>query len=118
MTNKLFRWVEGQQKTGYHILTLARVGKFTPIPFDCYIIKYPTGSYIPPHRDILKTRNHYRLNIIVMQGEGGEFQVANAIFKSKRLNLFRPDLELHSVTKVTRGTRYVLSFGWSAKLKK
>lgn len=116
--NLLFRWVEGQHETGYSILTLAWVAKWTPVPFDCYIIKYPTGSYIPPHRDKLKTRDHYRVNVILTRGEGGEFICKNAIFKSKRLNIFRPDLEEHSVTPVTKGTRYVFSVGWALRRKK
>lgn len=114
MRTKLFKWVEGQQMTGYFKLTLAFVSKWTPIPFDCYILKYPTGSYIPPHRDELQIPGrHYRLNIVLKRGEGGEFVCDNPIYGSKRINLFRPDLELHSVTRVTKGTRYVLSFGFA-----
>jgi hypothetical protein len=29
-----------------------------------------------------------------------------------RVKWFRPDIHEHSVTPITKGTRYVLSFGW------
>lgn len=109
MKNLLFRWVEGQRKTGYYILTLARFAK--PFSFDCYIIKYPPGSFTPPHFD--KTRRpHYRINVILTHPKGGEFVCENPMFKSKWLNFFRPDISEHSVTKVEDGTRYVFSVGW------
>lgn len=117
MKNKLFKWVAGRQGTGYSILTLAWVTKkWSPVPFDAYILKYPEGSYIPPHKDEPGFGKHYRINIILKKcAEGGEFFSENALFKLGRVVLFRPDLSLHTVTKVKRGTRYVLSFGWIIK---
>ena len=112
--NRLFRWQEGQHKTGYFVLTLAWVTqRFSPIPFDCYLLRYPPGSSIPPHRDVTK-RRHFRANIVLTHPKGGEFQCERTIFASKWLNVFRPDRNTHSVTPVT-GTRsrYVLSIGWS-----
>lgn len=114
MKNALFKWVDGIHQTGYRILTLAYVSRFTPVPFDCYLIEYPPGSSIPPHKDVLKSGNkHFRVNLILTHPEGGEFVVEKAIFKSKWLNIFRPDLYTHSVTEV-KGTRsrYVFSIGW------
>jgi hypothetical protein len=112
--NLLFKWVDGREGTGYQILTLVRT---SILPFDCYIIRYPTGSYMPPHRDKVKGKKHYRLNLILRRARGGEFVVKNAIFRSSRLNIFRPDLETHSVTKVESGTRYVFSIGLGVKSK-
>jgi hypothetical protein len=112
--NPLFKWVLGQKNTGYWILTLAWVtGKWLPIPFDLYILKYPTGAYNPPHRDPIKRGQHYRLNIILTKPLGGEFVCETPIFSSWRIHLFRPDICTHSVTPVERGTRYVLSLGWT-----
>lgn len=111
MKNKLFQWVEGQHKTGYFIYTIARVANRI-LPFDAYIIKYPEGSSIPPHKDKTKNGKHYRINIIVTHPPGGEFQCENVIYRSRWLNFFRPDIEEHSVTKVEKGTRYVFSIGW------
>jgi hypothetical protein len=41
---------------------------------DVYLIYYPQGSFIPPHRDtVQKNFNHQRLNSIVQHAEqGGE----------------------------------------------
>ena len=115
MTSCLFRWVEGRQKTGYSIFTLAKVVKCR-IPFDCYLIKYPVGASIPPHRDTLKGFKHYRMNFISPFSTGGEFITETAIIKTKFFNLFRPDLSTHSVSPVTgKRTRYVFSIGWAVK---
>lgn len=113
MRNPLFRWVEGFHKTGYSILTLAWVTrKWSPIPFDCYIIKYPPGAHIPPHKDnAVKNKRHIRINVVLTHPKGGEFVCENTIFRSKWLNVFRPDLETHSVTPTIGGTRYVFSVG-------
>jgi hypothetical protein len=43
---------------------------------------------------------------------GGEFVCATPIYESPRIKYFRPDACEHSVTRVDKGTRYVLSVGW------
>jgi hypothetical protein len=43
------RWQKGRQNSGYDKLLLAAVP--FPIPFDCYLLRFPEGSQIPPHRD-------------------------------------------------------------------
>lgn len=107
---QFFKWQKGQRDTGYYILTLIRT-----LIFDCYIIKYPQGSYIPPHTDLVKGKRHYRINLVLTHPPGGEFICADSIYKSKWLNFFRPDKNVHSVTKVEKGTRYVFSIGWATK---
>lgn len=112
MKNKIFKWVKGRQNTGYSILTLLFVTKkWFPIPFDAYIIKYPTGSYIPPHKDEPGFGRHYRVNIILTKPKGGEFIAENTLLHLGRVVIFRPDLVTHEVTPVESGTRYVLSIG-------
>lgn len=114
---QFFKWQEGQQGTGYYVMTLVRTRR--PFPFDCYIIKYPVGSHIPPHKDVLARSDHYRVNVILTHPKGGEFQCEPpAMYSSKWLNYFRPDLSTHSVTKVEGGTRYVFSIGWARKRNK
>ncbi len=118
--NPLWKWAEGNHKTGYSVFTIAWVKrrKLIPIPFDCYLIKYPPGASIPPHRDELKKDRHFRVNIVFPSSGGGEFICENPIFSSRWINFFRPDLSTHSVTEVTgKRTRYVLSFGWALKNK-
>ena len=43
---------------------------------------------------------------------GGEFICSNSIFETKRVKLFRPDVSEHQVSKVIKGSRYLLSIGW------
>lgn len=111
MISKLFRWQYGRQKTGYRIWPFAQAT--WPFKFDAYIIHYPVGSGIPPHKDPVPFGlKHYRINIELWRGEGGNFHCADTIFHWWRLYFFRPDINLHYVTKVTKGNRYVLSVGW------
>jgi hypothetical protein len=41
------------QNTGYDKLLIA-VNPFV-VPFDCYLLRFPEGSEIPPHRDPIKS---------------------------------------------------------------
>lgn len=108
------RWRRGRQGTGYDKLLLL-VNPFI-IPFDLYLLRFPDGTEIPPHRDPVTGKRHFRLNIILKRARaGGEFSCEAPIFETKRIKLFRSDLSLHSVTKVEGGTRYVLSLGWVLK---
>ncbi len=106
-----FRWQRGRQGTDYDKMLLVTVP--WPFAFDSYLIRYPEGSFIPPHTDPVSGRKHYRLNIIIKKSTaGGEFVCSNPILSSKRIKLFRPDLCEHSVTPVQGSSRYVLSLGW------
>lgn len=108
---KLLRWQRGRQESGYDKMLLATLSR--PIPFDCYLIRYPIGSSIAPHTDPVKDRRHFRLNIVIKRSPiGGEFICDNPIFTKTRIKFFRPDISEHSVTRVEGGSRYVLSVGW------
>jgi hypothetical protein len=76
--------------------------------FDVYILKYPNKFYLKPHKDVVKNKKHYRLNIEFF-GKG-KFTCEKTIFSFWRIYLFRPDSNVHSVI-VEKGPRYVLSFG-------
>jgi hypothetical protein len=110
----LRRWVT-HPEYGYSVIRLLWVKKrkWWRFPFDCHLIRYPVGSSNPAHQDRLKTRRHFRMNIVLWAAEGGEFTASQYIFRSRRVNVFRPDIAEHSVSKVTKGTRVVLSFGWT-----
>lgn len=109
--SNLFRWRGGRQGTGYDKLLLATLP--WPLPFDCYLIRYPEGSAIPTHIDPVEKCRHFRLNIVLKRSpRGGEFVCANPIFSTARIKLFRPDVSEHAVTRVEGGSRYVLSLGW------
>jgi hypothetical protein len=109
-----FNWEQGRKKTYYSKLTIF-ANPFL-IPWHILILKFPEGSNIPEHKDPMKGRRHWRLNIIVKSAkEGGEFICENPIIQSRFLNFFRSDINKHRVTKVVSGTRYVLSIGWMLK---
>lgn len=111
---KWLKWEKGRQKSGYDKLLIATLS--WPIPFDCYLLRFPTGSGIAPHTDPVRERQHYRFNWVIKKArQGGEFVCKQTLFRSKRCVLFRPDQTEHSVTTVTKGTRYVLSVGWTLK---
>ncbi len=106
-----FRWQKGRQGTGYDKMLL--VAAPWPAPFDCYLIRYPEGSEIPPHTDPVQSGRHYRLNIVLISPlSGGDFICAYPLFTTNRIKFFRPDVSEHSVTRVIGGSRYVLSLGW------
>ena len=105
------RWKKGRENTGYEQLLLF-INPFV-IPFNCWLLRFPEGSHLPPHRDTLRSGRHFRLNIIVKRSpSGGEFVCADPIFQTRRLKFFRSDTSTHSVTRVVGGSRYVISIGW------
>jgi hypothetical protein len=106
-----FRWQVGRQRSGYDKMLLLR--SMWPLPFDAYILRFPQGSQIAPHTDPVSLGRHYRLNIVLKHAKsGGEFVCATPIYESSRIKLFRPDACEHSVTRVSNGSRYLLSIGW------
>lgn len=115
MRQEAFRWSAGRQGTGYQRM-LILTAKW-PVPFDLYLIKYPTGSWIPQHVDPVEPNfRHFRLNVILKRAQsGGQFVVKKCIWASNRIKLFRPDTEPHEVLRVTQGSRWVLSLGWKCK---
>lgn len=130
-------WVEGRQRSGYSRFGLLPRAVTRFIGLDIVILRMPEGVELPPHFDHVPIRRriygyekHMRLNIIVKQPEeGGHFWVrqnmnANIpdsepyyedIFPDKRVYWFVPSHIEHGVTKVEKGTRYVLSFGWCCR---
>lgn len=105
------KWQRGRQGSGYDKLLLA-CGTW-PLTFDMYILKFPINSYIDPHVDTVTTGKHFRLNIVLKCSKfGGEFICGNSLYNSERIKLFRPDVDIHCVTRVTGSSRYVLSIGW------
>jgi hypothetical protein len=113
---RLFRWENGRQAGDYAKLPLAIAS--WPMLWDIYILKYPEGSFIAPHADPVTDRNHYRLNIVLKKPKaGGVFHCDRTIFETDRIKLFRSDANVHSLSMVERGSRYVLSIGWAPKRK-
>ncbi len=109
-SRRLFRWSPGRQDSGYSKMLL-----FEGCRCDAYLLKYPVGSHVAPHRDPVAGSRHFRLNLILRSAEGGEFWAEQMILNWSRLKLFRPDKVEHGVRPITRGTRWVLSIGWVLK---
>lgn len=76
-----------------------------------YLVRYPQGHRIVPHVDMVAKGKLYKLNcVLVKPRAGGEFVCEKNIFNLfGRLVLFRPDLYHHSVTRIERGNRWLLS---------
>lgn len=109
MLKNWLRWQKGRQNTGYD-KCLIFVSRW--LKCDCYILRFNTGSAIPPHTDKIDSGRHFRLNIVLKHAKaGGQFHCEQMLFESNRVKLFRPDLHAHSVSLITDGTRYVLSLG-------
>lgn len=106
----LFKWTEGRQSSGYRKFTFLYSKK---LKMDGYLIDYPTNSFIPEHKDTVECGKLYRLNIVIWKSKkGGEFKADEVIWSWRdRIHLFQADASPHSVSTVTEGKRYVLSFG-------
>lgn len=112
----MFNWINGRQGSGYQKVRLLECR--WPIRFDLWILRFPEGSYIDSHVDPVEDGyNHYRLNVIIKRSENGGVFFGEPIWRSIRVILFRPDISVHGVTKVEKGTRYVLSLGWLTRRK-
>jgi len=109
--SRVFRWQRGRQQSGYDKMLL--VQSLWPLPLDVYILRFPEGSEIAPHVDAVSRGQHHRVNVILWAAkEGGEFRCSAPLYESRRIKYFRPDIAEHSVTRIVRGERYVLSIGW------
>ncbi len=114
--HNFLRWREGRQHSGYEKMLLA-INPFL-VPWDCYLLRYREGAEIGEHTDPVAGKRHYRVNVVLVEArEGGRFTCGDTIYASRRVKFFRPDRSPHSVTRVERGTRYVLSIGWVLKEK-
>lgn len=109
----MFNWIKGRQNTGYEKLKL-----FQFLVFDCYILRYKVGDYIPEHTDPVPGYRHYRLNFVLKKAEEGGISwfhhpvniPRNAIV-GKNMTFFRSDIVPHGVTEIKKGERIVLTFG-------
>ncbi len=83
--------------------------------WDVYILAYPEGAYIPPHRDEATAfgKRHHRVNVLIQEAEGGVLKVDGKVVPLEEGDaiVFEPDVEEHEVSVVTKGTRLVWSVG-------
>ncbi len=81
---------------------------------DCWIIRYPIGSYIPPHRDDAPFGSaHWRLNALIQRDKHAKFSIAGreVDLQERDAIVFEPSAYTHSVAEVFDCTRYVFSVG-------
>lgn len=97
------------------VLTFIRYIGMFPIAFDLVALRYRHGASLPMHKDEVKGFNCYRFNFSHNSGTGGDLICDKMIFRSKFLNIFRPDENMHGVSKVDNGTRLVLTVGIGLK---
>jgi len=111
-------WLEGRQGTGYYKL---KIFESKLLKMDIYLLKFPKGSKIDRHIDpVPEGYEHHRFNAILKRPkEGGECIIAREPFNFRpqrnRFIKFRPDIMQHYVSRISEGTRYVLSIGWLKK---
>lgn len=79
-----------------------------------YLVYYPQGHAIMPHIDMVSEGRLYKLNcVLVRPRAGGSFHCEKTIFNLfDRLVLFRPDIYQHRVSRIERGSRWLLSFAF------
>ncbi len=109
------KWIRGRQESGYFKNKIISFDGF--IKFDIWLLKFPKKSVIKAHIDKVDgSMKHHRVNIILKHADiGGKFVCSDFKVWFNRIIYFRPDKEIHSVTKVYKGCRYVLSIGWLTK---
>lgn len=118
----------GRQQSGYEKVSLLRNVAAEPWVlrcasihpnhgYDAWLLRYPTGSCVPPHKDTLEDPliEHHRINVLVAQSVGGEAYVENkpVALQPGDGYYFRPDIQKHWVTPITKGERVVLSVGFA-----
>lgn len=99
------RWQLGRQGSGYDKLLILSSAL---IPFDIYLLRFPTGSWIAPHIDPVDGYKHYRLNIFL---NGLRVLCRKPIAEGKYWQLMRSDKVAHSVPTAEK-TGWMLSIGW------
>lgn len=118
----------GRQGTGYEIAavppdvftglqekSLRALGIDKSVGYDCYVMRYTTGSFIPKHKDTaFFGSRHLRINAIIQDADEGGFlfiEGLNHVVGVGDAYVFRPDLLEHEVTEIIKGERYVWTLG-------
>lgn len=106
---KMWRWGNDKFATGYRIFTLFHS---KTLGIDLYLFRYPEGSFIPKHKDPKTNGPTTRINLELRKAQqGGVFKCKRKWSLFDRLHVFRADRDYHSVSKIEKGSRWVLSLG-------
>lgn len=118
----------GRQETGYDKTpvpkdlfinlknrSLEALGLTANSSYDCYIVRYIEGAFIPPHLDDAPlATQHHRINALIQRAnKGGELFINNEAVSLALGDayIFRPDTEIHEVYPVIKGTRLIWTLG-------
>lgn len=103
---RLFRWFQVAKGAG----SIMPIINIRHLPIDLYLLRYRVGECAATHTDQTGHKT-YRVNIILRFATiGGDFY-GKTIANLGWLKIFRSDRDSHGVTPVTKGVRYVISFG-------
>jgi hypothetical protein len=75
------------------------------------VVTYKEGHRVIEHNDPMGSGRYYKFNVVLKKPErGGLFRAEKVIFNLfDRIYFFRPDKYLHSVSKIEKGHRKLLS---------
>jgi hypothetical protein len=75
------------------------------------VVTYKEGHSVLEHNDPMGSGRYYKFNVVLKKPErGGVFRAEKVIFNLfNRIYFFRPDKYLHSVSKIEKGHRKLLS---------
>lgn len=124
---KFLKWTNGRNGSyakPYEVMSLLPMWFCKLFMVDCVLIRMEPGACIHPHIDndyMWKGYRVKRTNFIRGCEKGGKGKFHSAgdyraklriLFKlGLKMVRFYPDVQVHSVSPVTKGTRYTLSFG-------
>jgi len=75
------------------------------------VVTYKEGHRVLEHNDPMGSGRYYKFNVVLKHPEkGGNFWAEKVIFNLfNRVYFFRPDKYMHSVSKIEKGERKLLS---------
>ena len=81
------------------------------IRFAINVVTYKEGHRVLEHNDPMGSGRYFKFNVVLKKPElGGQFWAEKVIFNLfNRIYFFRPDKYMHSVSKIEKGERKLLS---------
>ena len=79
--------------------------------FAINVVTYKEGHSVLEHNDPMGSGRYFKFNVVLKKPKrGGQFWAEKVIFNLfNRIYFFRPDKYMHSVSKIERGERKLLS---------
>lgn len=79
--------------------------------FSINVVTYHEGHHVLKHNDPMGEGRYFKFNVVLKKPQkGGHFFAEKVIFNLfDRVYFFRPDKYMHSVSKIEKGQRALLS---------